>query len=178
MPPQPASQDDMTTLLARAFSTAWKRYYLPGRSGTISEDVARYSLARHLVSMVKDGVNDEDALVTGGLLYLVSLGPEEPPRGMAPTSVAERNLRRTLTEGASRVAIAVGISAILAFVFIALVVPKSQKSDAGELPDFKKSDLSEPTSDHLTLEPVEPTKMTPDEAQALLERLKQWQLRR
>jgi len=43
---------------------------------------------------------------------------------------------------------------------------------------FKKGDFSEPTSDHLTLEPVEPTKMPPDEAQALLERLKQWQLRR
>ena len=41
----------------------------------------------------------------------------------------------------------------------------------------KKSDFSEPTSDHLTLK-HEPTKMPPDEAQALLERLKQWQQRR
>ena|ERR1700712_5421803 len=176
MPPQHASQN--VTLLARAFSTAWKRYYLPGRDGTISEDVARSSLARHLVSMVKDGVIDEEALVTGGVLCLLSLEAVELPRGTAPAPVAGRYLRRTLTEGASRVAIAVGISAIVAFVFIALVVPKSQKSDAGELSDFKKSDFSEPTSDHPTLEPVEPIKMPPDEAQALLERLKQWQLRK
>ena len=139
MPPQSASQDDMTTLLARAFSTAWKRYYLPGRSGTISEEVARHSLARHLVLMVKNGVNEEEALVTGGLLYLVSLGPEEPPSGFAVgfpslNAICDARLQKVQAVLLSQSA----FSAIVAFVFIALVVPKSQKSDAGELPDFKK----------------------------------------
>ena len=71
MLPQPENQDDLTTPLARAFNTAWKRYYVPGRGSAISEEVARHSLARHLVSMVRDGAIDEQALVRGDLLYLV-----------------------------------------------------------------------------------------------------------
>jgi hypothetical protein len=95
-----------------------------------------------------------------------------------PAPVAERDLRRTLTEAASRVGIAVGILAIVAFAFIALVVSKSQKGDAGELLNFKKSGFSEPASDHLTLEPVERLnrrKCHKTKPKILLERLKQWQ---
>src|SRR5882757_4629844 len=196
MLPQPASQDDLTTLLTGAFSTAWKRYFLPDRIGRISEEVARRSLAIHLVSMVKEGVSDEEALAAGGLLHLVSLEPEQTPRellkgpaakskrGMPevvsepPPFVMERDLRRTLTAAASRLVTAIGISAIVAFVFIALVVPKSQKTDAAELAVSKENDSSDPTVfDHPTLESVEPPKLPPDESQALLERLKEWQQR-
>jgi hypothetical protein len=198
MLPQPASQDDLTTLLTGAFSTAWKRYFLPDRIGRISEEVARRSLAIHLVSMVKEGVSDEETLAAGGLLHLVSLEPEQTPRellkgpaakskrGMPkpevvsepPPFVMERDLRRILAAAASRLVTAIGISAIVAFVFIALVVPKSQKTDAAELAVSKENDSSDPTVfDHPTLESVEPPKLPPDESQALLERLKEWQQR-
>jgi hypothetical protein len=196
MLPQPASQDDLTTLLTRAFSTAWKRYFLPDRIGRISEEVARRSLAIHLVSMVKEGVSDEETLAAGGVLHLVSLEPERTPRELLkgpaakskrempevvsepPPFVMERDLRRTLTAAASRLVTAIGISAIVAFVFIALVVPKSQKTDAAELAVSKENDSLEPTVfDHPTLESVQPPKLPPDESQALLERLKEWQQR-
>jgi hypothetical protein len=72
-------QDDLTLVLARAFDRAFERYYRPGRSGKISEEIARPSLARHLVAMAKEGVRDEDGLAAGGLLHLISLGPDEPP---------------------------------------------------------------------------------------------------
>jgi hypothetical protein len=73
-----ADQDDLTLMLARAFDQAGKRYYLPGRGATISEEIARPSLARHLVAMAKGGVKEEDALAAGGLLHLISLTPEVP----------------------------------------------------------------------------------------------------
>jgi hypothetical protein len=73
-----AGQDDLTLVLARAFDRAFERYYLPGRSGRISEEIARPALARHLVAMAKEGVTDEDGLAAGGLLHLISLSPEQP----------------------------------------------------------------------------------------------------
>jgi len=193
---QPAAQDNPTMLLARAFSRSWKRYYLPDRDGTVSEEVARHSLARHLVAMVKEGVNDEEALATGGLLHLVSLEPEGPQRGMLnepiskskertlapetfsmlPACVSRRGQPRTLLEAASRVAAAIGVSAIVAFVFIVLVVPRSQKSDAREIPAFEKKHTSELAgSELLALQPGEAAKIPPEESQALLERFIQWQ---
>jgi hypothetical protein len=73
--PHPADRDPLVLLLARAFDGAWNGYYSPGRSVTLSEDVARRSLATHLITLVKDGLQEEDALVKRGLDYLVSLTP-------------------------------------------------------------------------------------------------------
>jgi hypothetical protein len=65
-------QDDLPKILARALRRAWKLYGLVG-SATLSEEVARPSLARHLVKLVKEeGVTDEGSLVAAGLRHLIS----------------------------------------------------------------------------------------------------------
>ena len=178
---QPAGQDDLTMILARAFDRAWKRYYLPDRIGTISEEIARHSLAKHLVAMVKEGVKEEAALAAGGLLHLISLTPEILEEAVAkskrhplapeivsepPAFVHERDQPRSLLGVASRFATAIGISAIVAFVFLVLV-PKSQKSDATELA----------VSEHRTLPPAGAAEITPEESQAFFEKFVQWQQR-
>lgn len=73
------SQDDLPKILARSFIRAWERYYLSVRSNKVSEEIARPSLARHLVAMANEGVKEEDALAAGGFLHLISLTPGEPP---------------------------------------------------------------------------------------------------
>ena len=70
--------DELTLLLARAFDSAWSRYYSAGRS-TLSADVARPALANHLVQIAQQGKLDERALATAGLNHLTSLSTEEPP---------------------------------------------------------------------------------------------------
>ena len=176
---QPAGQDDLKMVLARAFDRAWNRYYLPDRIGTISEEIARPSLAKHLVAMVKEGVNEEAALAAGGLLHLISLTPgmpeefvaesEQPPPetevvSEPPAFVDQRHRPRTSLGFASRFATAIGISAIVAFVFFVLV-PKSRNSDATELV----------ISEHRPAPPAEAVDMTPEESQALLKKFLQWQ---
>lgn len=74
-----APQDDLPKILARSFIRAWERYCLSVRSRKISEEVARPSLARHLVAMANEGVREEDALAAEGFLHLISLTPDEPP---------------------------------------------------------------------------------------------------
>jgi hypothetical protein len=74
-----ARQDDLPKILARSFIRAWERYYLSDQRDKISEEVARPSLARHLVAMANEGVKEEDALAAGGLLHLISLTPNKPP---------------------------------------------------------------------------------------------------
>jgi hypothetical protein len=65
-------QDDLPKILARALRRAWKLYDVVG-SATLSEEVARPSLARHLVRLVKEeGVTDEGSLVAAGLRHLIS----------------------------------------------------------------------------------------------------------
>jgi hypothetical protein len=64
--------DEFKLLLDRA----WKRYYRPSRIGAISTNVARPSLAKHLIALAKDGVVSVDAIAEGGLLHLISLTPE------------------------------------------------------------------------------------------------------
>jgi hypothetical protein len=71
-------EDDLPKILARTFIRAWERYYHSVQSSKISEDVARPSLARHLVAMANEGVREEDALAEGGFLHLLSLTPNEP----------------------------------------------------------------------------------------------------
>lgn len=67
-----------------AFDIAWARYYAPGRSEVVSEDVARISLAKHLVGMARAGAQKEDILAEAGFQHLVALtsasqGPETSP---------------------------------------------------------------------------------------------------
>jgi hypothetical protein len=81
---QPDSE--MTLLLARAFDRAWDRYYRPGRV-TIAPEIARPALAMHLVEMAKAGTVDEGALAAAGLLQLISMTPEEPPRDPGTSDV-------------------------------------------------------------------------------------------
>lgn len=71
--------DDLPAILARAFVQAWQGYYLPQRRDTISEEVARPALAKHLVARTKEGVVEEAALAESGLRHLNSLtaGPHE-----------------------------------------------------------------------------------------------------
>jgi hypothetical protein len=72
---------DLAQMLARAFDRAWERYYLD-ESGTISKEIARSSLAKHLVALAKEGEKDERALAASGFLHLISL-TELPPRSTA-----------------------------------------------------------------------------------------------
>lgn len=87
-------KNELALMLARAFDAAWELYYLPHRSGTLSEHVARPLLARHLVALAKGGLTDEAALVTAGLERLTSLTPaleqiETPVVSPAPYSPSE-----------------------------------------------------------------------------------------
>jgi hypothetical protein len=73
-----ARQDDLPKILARSFIRAWERYYMFAQREKISEEVARPSLAKHLVAMAHEGVKEEDALAAGGLLHLISITPGRP----------------------------------------------------------------------------------------------------
>jgi hypothetical protein len=66
---------DLQIVLARAFDRAWQAYYALGPAPTIPEHVARPALAQRLVTMAKQGIENEDALAAGGLQHLVSLSP-------------------------------------------------------------------------------------------------------
>jgi hypothetical protein len=74
-----APQDDLPKILARSFIRAWERYCVSVQGNRVSEEVARPSLARHLVAMANKGIKDEDALAAEGLLHLISLTADEPP---------------------------------------------------------------------------------------------------
>jgi hypothetical protein len=74
MPPA-TNKDELPAILARAFVQAWQSYYLSGRDDAISEEIARPALAKHLVAMAKEGVEDEVALAAAGLQYLNSVTP-------------------------------------------------------------------------------------------------------
>jgi hypothetical protein len=76
-----ADQDDLAAVLARAFVRAWERYYLPNRSETVAEDVARPALAKHLVAMAKSGIDHEITLAKAGLAFLISLTPQQQASG-------------------------------------------------------------------------------------------------
>jgi len=70
------ADDEFKVLLARAFDRAWKRYYRPGRVGAISANVAWHALAKHLISLAKEGEISVGALA----VHLVSLNPPCPQR--------------------------------------------------------------------------------------------------
>jgi hypothetical protein len=71
---------EFTLLLARAFDLAWEQYYGPDYAGSLSEEIARPELAKHLVEMAKSGVKEEEALAACGVLHLVALTMDRPPR--------------------------------------------------------------------------------------------------
>lgn len=55
--------------LARAFDRAWDGYYRSAKL-TVSRDIARTELARRLVQVSKDGIQDEETLARAGLNHL------------------------------------------------------------------------------------------------------------
>lgn len=84
-----ALQDDLPKILARSFIRAWERYCLSVQGNKVTEEVARPSLARHLVAMANEGIKDEDALVAAGVLHLISLTPDAPPWAEFRTEVVK-----------------------------------------------------------------------------------------
>ncbi len=68
---------ELKLILARAFDSAWLRYYRPG-DVTIGSEIARKSLAKHLVEVMKGGLTDEDKLAASGYVHLKSLTPDGP----------------------------------------------------------------------------------------------------
>lgn len=57
----PADRDELKWILARAFDLAWERYSLRG-TGTVSDEIARQSLAQYLVAKAKELAKDEVSL--------------------------------------------------------------------------------------------------------------------
>jgi hypothetical protein len=70
--PDERPDQDIRKSLARAFDRAWAGYYRAGQL-TISEDVARTELARRLVQLSREGLQDEGKLANAGLLHLRQL---------------------------------------------------------------------------------------------------------
>jgi len=86
---------NLLLLLAQAFDRAWDPYYEARRRVAISEEIARNSLARRLVALVKEGTKEEDRLAERGfqtpdLAYATTLGTILDPEGWRKihTSVA------------------------------------------------------------------------------------------
>jgi hypothetical protein len=77
------SDEELTLLLARAFDRAWARYYRSGRV-TIPVDVARTELAKYLVQVAAEDMQEEGALAAAGLLHLISLTPDLPDENVDP----------------------------------------------------------------------------------------------
>jgi hypothetical protein len=58
------------------FLTGHGETLLPAESGgTISANIARHALVKHLISLAKEGVVSVGALADGDLLHVVSLTP-------------------------------------------------------------------------------------------------------
>ena len=79
--PNDTSDQDIRLSLARAFDRAWQGYYRSGKL-TVSRDIARTELARRLVELSREGVQDEGTLAQAGLNHLRELtlrgGMQEP----------------------------------------------------------------------------------------------------
>jgi len=63
---------DIRQSLARAFDREWDGYYRSNRQ-TLSLDVARTELAKRIVQLSKEGVQDERFLTKAGLSHLQEL---------------------------------------------------------------------------------------------------------
>lgn len=76
-------QDDLPKILARALVRAWNLHEASGPS-KLSVDVARPLLARHLVTLAKEGMTKEGPLVAAGLQHLISLASTPPSNEAVP----------------------------------------------------------------------------------------------
>jgi len=70
--PNDSSEPDIRRSLARAFDRAWDGYYRAGKL-TVSRDIARTELARRLIQLSREGVQDEGKLAQAGLNHLREL---------------------------------------------------------------------------------------------------------
>jgi hypothetical protein len=74
--PNDIPDQDLRRSLARAFDRAWSSYYRSGKL-TLSQDIARTELARHLVQLSKTGILDETMLASAGLNHLHQLNGKQ-----------------------------------------------------------------------------------------------------
>ena len=63
---------DIRRSLARAFDRAWDGYYRSNKQ-TLSQDLARTELAKRIVQLSKEGIQDERLLAKAGLSHLQAL---------------------------------------------------------------------------------------------------------
>lgn len=63
---------DIRQSLARAFDRAWDGYYRSNKQ-TLSQDLARTELAKRIVQLSKEGIQDERLLAKAGLSHLQAL---------------------------------------------------------------------------------------------------------
>lgn len=63
---------DIRQSLARAFDRAWDGYYRSNKQ-TLSQDVAQTELAKRIVQLSKEGIQDERLLAKAGLSHLREL---------------------------------------------------------------------------------------------------------
>ncbi len=66
------AEQDIRQALARAFDRAWAGYYRSTKK-TVSQDVARTELARRIVQLSREGVEDEGVLAKAGFYHLRDL---------------------------------------------------------------------------------------------------------
>ena len=78
--PKDSSDQDARVALARAFDRAWAGYYRSGKL-TVSRDIARTELARRLVQLSRDGIQDEETLAQAGLNHLRRLARRSDKQG-------------------------------------------------------------------------------------------------
>ncbi len=65
---------DIRKSLARAFDRAWEGYYRSTKQA-VSQDVARTELAKRIVQLSREGIEDERLLAKAGLRHLQELRP-------------------------------------------------------------------------------------------------------
>jgi hypothetical protein len=64
---------DLRKSLARAFDRAWEGYYRSTKQ-ILSQDIARTELAKRLVQLSREGIQDERLLAKAGFRHLQELG--------------------------------------------------------------------------------------------------------
>ncbi len=68
------ADQDIRQSLARAFDRAWQGYYRSTKQAAVSQDVARTELARRIVELSREGIQDEGVLAKAGFYHLRDLG--------------------------------------------------------------------------------------------------------
>jgi hypothetical protein len=67
-----SEEQDIRQSLARAFDRAWEGYYRSTKPA-LNQDVARTELARRIVELSREGIQDERLLAKAGFRYLREL---------------------------------------------------------------------------------------------------------